>query len=414
MKQGARVLLLVIVMAGSISADPYIDGFLQALYGANVSKANPTDNDQTVSETRFQLRFEEIGSRAEMFTRIDFVGDNADSTEFDIEIREAFLRARLGSFDFKIGRQILTWGTGDLIFINDLFAKDYRSFFVGRDDQYLKAPQTAIRAEWYAGPADLTVVWTPSFEPNRLPNGRTLSYFDPLSGTFVGDRPLPTKEPGNSFQESELAVRLARRVGPFAVAGYFYTGFYKNPVGLDPTDPTSPYVYPRLRVYGASLRGTALGGIVWVEGGYYESRDDRTGDNPFIQNSTAAALVGYERQLFENLTVNLQWQGEQILDYETYSLQQQQGGQFARDELAHLVTSRVTRLLYDELIMLSGFVFWSPSDEDIYARASIAYDYSDELTVAVGANLFHGEQPVTQFARFALNDNFWLKLTYGF
>ena len=56
---------------------------------------------------------------------------------------------------------------GDLIFINDVFAKDYRSFFVGRDDQYLKAPQNAIRAEYYNPLGALSFVWTPASELRR-------------------------------------------------------------------------------------------------------------------------------------------------------------------------------------------------------------------------------------------------------
>ena len=47
--------------------------------------------------------------------------------------------------DVSIGRQVQTWGTGDLLFLNDLFPKDFQSFFSGRDDEYLKAPGNAIR-----------------------------------------------------------------------------------------------------------------------------------------------------------------------------------------------------------------------------------------------------------------------------
>ena len=38
------------------------------------------------------------------------------------------------AFDVKIGQQVLTWGTGDYVFLNDLFPKDYPSFFAGRSD----------------------------------------------------------------------------------------------------------------------------------------------------------------------------------------------------------------------------------------------------------------------------------------
>ncbi len=47
--------------------------------------------------------------------------------------------------NLKIGRQVFTWGTGDYLFINDLFPKDYESFYIGRDDEYLKRPSEAVK-----------------------------------------------------------------------------------------------------------------------------------------------------------------------------------------------------------------------------------------------------------------------------
>ena len=55
------------------------------------------------------------------------------------------------NLDVKLGRQVLTWGTGDLLFLNDLFPKDWVSFFAGRDDEYLKAPSNTLRATQYNG-----------------------------------------------------------------------------------------------------------------------------------------------------------------------------------------------------------------------------------------------------------------------
>ena len=43
-----------------------------------------------------------------------------------LDLREAnFILTPASLMDVKAGRQILTWGTGNLIFINDLFPKDW-------------------------------------------------------------------------------------------------------------------------------------------------------------------------------------------------------------------------------------------------------------------------------------------------
>ena len=158
---------LLVVTASPMKADVFLSGFLQGLFGGRVDENNPTSTEMTASETRMQLRAEHFGDQGEFFGRLDFVYDGADSAQYDWELREAYMKFRLGeNIDFKIGRQILTWGTGDLIFINDVFAKDYRSFFVGRDDQYLKAPQNAIRVEYYHSVGSFNFVWSPGL--NRI------------------------------------------------------------------------------------------------------------------------------------------------------------------------------------------------------------------------------------------------------
>lgn len=58
--------------------------------------------------------------------------------EFDVDLREAYLDYTTENCDFRLGRQFVTWGVGDLLFINDVFSKDYVSFFAGRPLEYLK------------------------------------------------------------------------------------------------------------------------------------------------------------------------------------------------------------------------------------------------------------------------------------
>lgn len=421
MKRYALFILLalpVLILAPAARADLYVDGFLQTLHGARLDNDNPTATELTASETRLQVRAEHFGDVGEFFSRVDFYYDGADTGAYDWELREGYLKFRPGqNFDFKLGRQIITWGTGDLVFINDVFAKDYRSFFVGRDDQYLKAPQNALRADYYSPVGSWSLVWTPRFEANRLPTGRKLSYFN---GTqIVGEGYLfDPPGPDASLRNGELAVRFSRTVGSFNAALYAYRGFYRNPRGVEmilvDTVLMPLPVYPRLRVYGASVRGPLFGGILWLEGGYFDSRDDRDGDDPLMPNSELSGLLGFERQVATNLTANIQWQAEKMLDYDTYRMQNEAVGMYVRDEVRHLLTSRVTKLAFDELLTLSAFVFYSPTDEDAYARFSAGYKYSDELTLSVSGNLFDGSHAATQFGQFQLNDNLYMKVTYGF
>jgi hypothetical protein len=408
--------LAAVALAAPLRADVYWGGFVQGLYDARLNEDNPTATEWPASETRLQLRLENYGTRGEVFGRVDFFHDGSDTVEYDWELREAYLKFRLGSnIDVKAGRQILTWGTGDLIFINDVFAKDYRSFFIGRDQQYLKAPQDALRMEWYPTFGSLNLVVMPRFEANRLPTGRRLSYYNPFVGQIVGEGYyFDPPEPDPNIDNTEIAAKFQRRVGPFAVDAYFYRGFYKNPLGAVMTADGPMAVYPRLNLYGASMRGATMGGILWLEGGYYDSREDTDGDNPLMPNSSIAGLIGYEKQVATNLTVNGQWQVDVIMDYDKYRDGQLGMNAYVRDEVRHLLTTRIRKLLMSELLTLETFLFYSPTDEDGYLRLLAEYKYTDEVTLSVGANLFEGRHEATEFGQFRLNDNAYVKLTYGF
>jgi len=411
------LLLLVSISFTPASAEINLDGFLQGLYGGRLDENNPTATEFTASETRMQLRAQHWGDNGQFFGRLDFTYDGAGSeSQYDWELREGYFKFRLGSkFDIKVGRQILTWGTGDLIFINDIFAKDYRSFFVGRDDQYLKAPQNALRVEYYSPIGALALAWSPDFEPNRLPTGEKLSFYNPMMGDIIGGEDLPSvPEPEKKLENSEIATRLTGSISGFRTALYFYKGFFKNPVGFDPEmgEMGSP-IYPKLNVYGGSLRGQVAGGILWMEGGYFDSRKDSDGDNPYIPNSAMKGLFGFEKQVANNLTANIQWQADYMLEHDIYQ-SQMAGAEFIRDEVYHLLTTRWTRLLNSELVTLSFFGFYSPTDEDSYIRLSASYKYTDQVNITVGGNIFDGKHLSTDFGQFQLNDNAYLKLTYGF
>ncbi len=421
----ALLAMLIMVSPAAMAQDLYWGGFVEGLWTGGLNDNNPTGRDYPASEVRLQLRAESYSSVAEAFSKIDFVQDGFDSTTYEIELREAYIRFRIPiGLDFKVGRQILTWGTGDLIFINDVFAKDYQSFFIGRQDQYLKAPQTGIRSELYTGIGAFSFVFIPDFEPNILPTGNRLSFYDPMEMTIVGQATpgyiyMTPVEPGNSFDNAELAVRYKNRIGGFELAGYAYRGFYKDPRGFDQS--IGAY-YPRLNVYGASLRGQIIGGILWIEGGYYDSREDTDGDNYFIENSSLKGLIGFERQVATDFTGNIQFQIEQMQSYDDYAAARSALIDAAMlpptapkaEEIRTLLTSRWTKQLMMQTMTISAFGFYSPSDQDAYVRFSIEYKYSDELSLMAGGNIFDGEDIHTQFGQFDLNDNLYVKINYGF
>ena len=319
----------------------------------------------------------------------------------------------LPSIDIRLGRQVLTWGTGDMLFINDLFPKDWNSFFIGRDVEYLKAPGDAIRIGWYPSGINIEFVYTPQFDPDRFITGERVSFWNPILGRHAGKHDqVRYNAPSTWFEDDEFALRLYRSFGTYETAVYAYSGYWKSPGGqrLMPLFQAS---FPKLNVYGASIRGPIGRGIGNIEIGYYDSRQDRSGENPFINNSEFRLLLGYEQELAEEFTGAFQYYWEHLMDYRAY----RNTRIFLvppRDEDRHLFTVRLTKLLLNQTLTMSLFAYYSPTDNDAYLRPNARYKVNDNWIVECGGNVFLGESDTTFFGQFENNSNVYASVRYSF
>ena len=380
--------------------------------------------DASLGETRLQLKYEKPVGPLRVKVTADFLYDAVDDHHTVrlergtgwLDLREASVGFTPADFmDVKVGRQILTWGTGDLLFINDLFPKDWRSFFIGRDVEYLKAPSDAMKVSLFTGLANVDVVVTPRFDPDRFIRGRRLSYWNGALGRVAGrDAVVDPHLPDEWFDDAEWATRVSKNLGGTELAGYGYWGYWKSPAGMDPASGKA--TFPRLSVYGASVRGQAAGGIANAEAGYYDSRQDRPGDDPFKANSQVRLLAGYERDLpriARDLTVGVQYYVELMMEYDAYRRGLAPGAP-AADEDRHVLTARIRKLLMNQNLTVSLFAYFSPTDADAYLRPNVKYKIDDHWTVEAGGNVMLGSERHTFFGQFRDNSNLYAALRYGF
>ena len=389
-----------------------VHGFIEARGGVRIQDDNRIDKTASLGETRLQLDIDWYIDWATLKLKTDFLWDAVEG-DARPDLREAnILLYPLPFLDLKIGRQVLTWGTGDLLFINDLFPKDWPSFFIGRDNEYLKAPSDAVKASFFFNLFNLDVVYVPRFNPDRYITGKKISYWSDMLGRRAGEEDhLDADEPNRWFRDDEIAARLYKNISGYEAALYFYHGFWKSPGGMDPLSGNA--IFPKLSVYGASLRGTVLKGIGNVEFGYYDSRQDRNGSNPFIKNSEFRFLAGYEQEVARNLTGAIQYYIEIMEDYDEYR-SALSPGVTPRDEDRHVITLRLTKLMINQNLKLSLFSYYSPTDQDAYMRPKIHYKFSDRWEGEIGGNVFLGRDENTFFGQFENNTNVYLALRWNF
>lgn len=391
-----------------------VNGFVDARGGVRTQN-DPNEKDESLAEARLQLSIEHVGDWITLQVRSDFLYDDVPGDHrIDLEegsgwidLREAYLLASpLDTMDVKLGRQILTWGTGDMLFINDLFPKDWPSFFSGRDEEYLKAPSDALFISLFPGLVNIDIAWTPRFDSDRYIDGRRISYWNPLIGGKAGRGVSGNVDkPDEWGEDQELATRISRNAGGYELALYSYTGFWKTPEGLH-TNTMTPY-FPELSVYGASIRGGLGKGLFNLEAGYYDSRD-AAGPNDQVR-----ALAGYERELMRDLSMALQYYVEHMRDYDSYAgaLPEDQS---ARDENRQVATVRLTKQALGQNLVLSLFAYYSPTDDDAYLRPTVKYKVTDAWLLTAGANVFLGKKDYTFFGQFQDNNNVYAGARYSF
>lgn len=353
-------------------------GFVEAAYGTRVKKDPLIDNRSTLEDLRWRIetdwQFDDITLGLKADAGYDGVED-----DWIAELRDLTMSFPIGkSVDVKVGRQVQTWGTGDLVFLNDLFPKDYVSFFAGRDDEYLKAPGDAVRVTKYSDAINVDFVWTPVFEPDVYITGERFSFYSDAAGGNIAPRPpFSAPEPDEKFSNGELALRLYKTVESTEYAFYAYRGFSKQ-----------PFFVP-MNAYGASFRRPAGAGLINVEASYYDSDDD---------NNQLRFLTGYEWEAKPNFTVGVQYYLEQ----------------HDNTDNRHWLTNRLTYRAGRDRHTWSLFTFYSPSDNDYYLRPSYTYRYSDRWSLTGGGNLFGGRDGDTFFGQFEDASNAYVRVRFHY
>ena len=427
----ARILVAACCLIAGVSATaqdgPLLErlgleahGFVDGRGGVR-TRQDPNEGDTSLAELRLQLDLGWTGDLVTVQVRADVLYDDAAGEKNPdlergagpIDLREAnVLFSPLTFMDVKIGRQILTWGTGDLIFVNDLFPKDWQSFFLGRDDEYLKAPSDAIFVSLFPEFANIDIAYTPRFDADRFVRGERLSYWSPALGDVAGRNAIVDPEERDEwFEDDEVALRLSRDLGRHELALYGYAGYWKGPEGFDPA--AGKAIFPRLAAYGASLQGPLASGLFSLEAGRYDSRDDRSGDEPFTPNSEWRFVAGHEHEIARDLAARFQYYLEYMDDYDEYEDGLPATGN-ARPKDRHTATLRLTTRMLNQNLTLSLFCRYSPSDHDAYLRPVVKYKLTDAWLLTAGANVFAGRRDHTFLGQFEKNSNIYIGARYSF
>ena len=197
---------LFLLVSSAIASDVLIHGFVQGNYSLG-SKANPDGGDFKCAEERWQLKLDASKESFRLFIKTDAFHDHIDKNA-NIELREGYIDYTGKEWDLRVGKQVITWGTGDLIFITDIFPKDYEAFFSGRPMEYLKKGIDGIKIGLYPDFVSSELIIIPIFESNNYPDAKRFYMFDSLPNITNREE----RKPGNNLENTEIAFRIYRDI----------------------------------------------------------------------------------------------------------------------------------------------------------------------------------------------------------
>ena len=407
MSRCATVCAVVLLAPLAARAEVTFSGFLQQNTAVNTVAANPDGRHYKWLEERAQLKLDATDGAWRLLAKGDLAYDHLGRHDKS-ELREGYVDYTAGNWDMRVGRQVITWGLGDLVFVNDVFPKDYEALFAGRPLEYLKRGVDAVKLGAYPEFANFELVLSPDFRESRMPDANRFHLYDPMPAVTNRE----TIGPG----QGDAGLRIYRDVTGYDTALYLYRGFQRAP-SMRPDSMTAPtkkisYFYPQLSVYGASVSGRAGDGVMSLEAAYYDSRQDRSGKDFAVPNSQTRLLAGYQIQPAEDLSLGLQYYAEAMSDYGAYLVTLPTG--FPVDKRwSHTVTARLTHFFLHQTLRLSVYASYNASNGDHFVNPELRYSFTDKVWGAVGANFFGGK-PSGQFGQLSHDDNVYVQVRYEF
>ena len=270
-----------------------VTGSLRAGYWSSNRRL---DDNQDIGVASAWLRLDKklesgIGLFAEGYlANEDIFGDQRDESR----LREAYFEGRKGSFDYRIGKQIIAWGRTDRLNPTDnLTPRDATLLAADIDED--RFGSVAAKTSWnFDAYSSITGVWIPKFQANVVP-------LPPRSG-IVYEEDVP-----DSARQWALKLDQSGKVIDWSVS--YFDGFdLSADISAGPLTSAGQVVkldHHRIRVMGADA-ATTRGAFRFAVEAAYTHTEDPDGTDPGIKNPFFYGVFGVERSYPDDLTVIVQ------------------------------------------------------------------------------------------------------------
>lgn len=318
-------------------------------------------------------------------------------TEFTV--REAYVSAYLGPFDFRIGHQIVAWGRADGINPTDnITPKNMLARSPDEDDR--REANFLLRTFFNAHPVKIELIWVPFFRSSVVPTN--LIPFPP--GINLGDPDYPDAR----LKNGAIAAKLNLEMAAFDFSLSYFNGH--NPfagISYSFPDPLSPTLEIFLKSYrvnvigadfsttvgGFGLRGEAAYTIPYEDSRYYIH----------VPNPGLHYVLGVDKEFSGGFNIIFQYIGRTVFDFTPlvepidplaipmYELELKNRIIASQQyKTSHSFTCRLGWNLLHETLDLEFVGLANLTTEEFLIRPRMAYDITDAFTFTLGGELYSG------------------------
>jgi hypothetical protein len=358
------------------------------------------------------LEFSVSGAAAEGIISLDIAPSRENA--FSVDIGEAYVRAFFGPVNVEGGFRKLTWGKADsfgpLDLINPL---DYSDLSELTDPQAVKIARPMIHVSWNMGAfSKLEAVFVPWFQ------GHSFATSGPWTPAQIGGLiPALSAHPMASSDLSQLDIdkyyqdrkttleyaqagtRFTTSAGSSDFGFQYYFGRLPRPaVEIDITklnaspnfDGLLNIDYNQYHHIGVDFARVVAGFNLRAEAGA-NITSDTGGSDGAVYNPALVWSLGFDRDLFLAVNLNLQGSGSVRLFYDEVGGSQLEDVEAGKDRTSTRITAKLSRKFFMDELELNTTGLWGIEDRDFLIMPGIVWSRGD-LSVELSAGFFGGDR----------------------
>lgn len=340
------------------------------------------DLEYAIMQETFDLSIEYYGDNTALLVN-PYMNYDLDKN-LTIDLREAYIDLYLDNSDIRVGKQQIIWGKADGVFITDVVSPKNLEEFLLPDFYEIRLGVTALKTDYYVNDSTFEFIWIPIFTPNKMPDK------DSIWNSKGFDYSTSSDNIDASLKNSEIFGRYSTYSSDIdfeLMGGYMYND-EPSPAGV------GTFTHYRNGIIGGSLSTSINDFIIRSEGAWYIYKQS-------LEMDYLHYMVGIDYKFNEwNLSTQFI---QKVYLYDVTA---------PKNKWNNTVTFMANKEFLDNTLLFEFFTYLEFNDLNALVKPKITYDFSDDINILLGANIFFGDSGT--FGQFSDNSMIYSKIKLSF